>query len=102
LRRLRLRLCVAQRSLRLIPASPLDKVAYFSTFGAGISLRRNASLVGAAPERREGQGDKQAARRTLATSLVLLPDEKGWDLVQEIRLAHDRKVRMWPPHITKP
>ena len=89
-----------QRSSSLIPASPLDKVAYFSTFGAGLSIRKNASLVRALPKEGEGLGGKQARRRSLATSLVMLPDEKGWDTVQEIRLAHDRKVRMWPPHIT--
>ena len=97
-----------QRSSQLIPASPLDKVAYFSTSGAGISIRKNVtSARTAVGEQAEGgavggQGGKGGRDRssTLSTSLVLLPDEKGWDFVQEIRLAHDRKVRMWPPHIT--
>jgi len=32
--------------------------------------------------------------------LVLLPDEHAWDRIQDIRLSHDRKVGVWPPHIT--
>eukprot|EP00277_Geminigera_cryophila_P036523 CAMPEP_0173106580 /NCGR_PEP_ID=MMETSP1102-20130122/41136_1 /TAXON_ID=49646 /ORGANISM="Geminigera sp., Strain Caron Lab Isolate" /LENGTH=424 /DNA_ID=CAMNT_0014003745 /DNA_START=84 /DNA_END=1355 /DNA_ORIENTATION=- len=34
-----------QRSTQVIPASPLDKVAYFSTSGAGISIRKNNTQV---------------------------------------------------------
>jgi 2'-5' RNA ligase len=93
-----------QRSVRVIPASPLDKVAYYSTSGAGISIRKNATIAAETSvlevEAGGGKGVRKARRSTLSSSLVLLPDEKGWDMVQEVRLSHDRKVRMWPPHIT--
>ena len=94
-----------QRSSRVIPASPLDKVAYFSTSGAGISIRKNATQSRLARQDQQAEGAdagkmNKARGSTLSTSLVLLPDQKAWDMVQEIRVAHDRKVHMWPPHIT--
>ena len=90
-----------QRSSRVMPASPLDKVAYFSTSGAGISIRKNATQERASVlDDSRGPALRNARKRTLSTSLVLLPDEQGWDIVQEIRTVHDRKVNMWPPHVT--
>jgi len=89
-----------RRSTQVMPASPLDRLAYYSTSGAGISIRKNTTVGAGASADAEGNNKKKRRPSTLGTSLVLLPDEKGWDLVQEIRLAHDRKVDVWPPHIT--
>jgi len=33
------------------------------------------------------------------SALAIVPDEDAWPAIQALRLAHDRQVRVWPPHI---
>eukprot|EP00928_Gymnodinium_smaydae_P064494 TRINITY_DN47808_c0_g1_i1.p1 TRINITY_DN47808_c0_g1~~TRINITY_DN47808_c0_g1_i1.p1 ORF type:complete len:197 (+),score=31.22 TRINITY_DN47808_c0_g1_i1:61-651(+) len=33
------------------------------------------------------------------SALAIVPDADAWPSIQELRLAHDRQVHMWPPHI---
>jgi RNA 2',3'-cyclic 3'-phosphodiesterase len=40
------------------------------------------------------------AQKTSTTAVVLIPPCEVWEPIQAIRLAHDRHVRRWMPHIT--
>src|SRR5688572_10979414 len=40
------------------------------------------------------------AMKTHTTAVVLIPASESWGPIQAIRLAHDRHVRRWMPHIT--
>jgi 2'-5' RNA ligase len=40
------------------------------------------------------------AKKTHTTAVVLIPPSEMWEPIQAIRLAHDRHVRRWMPHIT--
>lgn len=33
------------------------------------------------------------------SALALIPDERAWPVIQAVRSAHDKQVRVWPPHI---
>uniref|UniRef100_A0A7S4PKN5 PDZ domain-containing protein n=2 Tax=Guillardia theta TaxID=55529 RepID=A0A7S4PKN5_GUITH len=81
-----------QSSMDVIKASPTDKIPYLTTSGAGANLRAEARTGSEA-------STLQGKRSTLGTSLAVLPDGKGWDVVQKIRQVHDRQVDKWPPHL---
>jgi len=36
---------------------------------------------------------------TKLSALALVPDVAAWPAIQALRFAHDRQVRIWPPHI---
>ncbi|KAJ1492618.1 hypothetical protein T484DRAFT_1770576, partial [Baffinella frigidus] len=91
----------------LVKASPQDKTAYFSTSGVGLTAKKYGSQgkfapVEVLPEASEdlvGNKVRPPKRHSRATALSVLPDEAGWDLVQEVRMFHDRNVNNWPPHL---
>lgn len=42
----------------------------------------------------------QTAHPTYHSAIVIIPDEKVWPTIQQIRKQHDRNYKRWMPHIT--
>ena len=39
-------------------------------------------------------------RKVYTSAVAIIPPEKKWDPIQEIRKVHDRQINRWMPHIT--
>lgn len=47
-----------------------------------------------------GCGQESVATKTHTTAVVLIPPERLWEPIQDIRRRRDRQYRRWMPHVT--